>query len=75
MHSQPVHRDVSGTCDKCGSEFRTKNQFQYSNTEKHSGLSFICDSCTFKSLRYREVLRHRGSVHDKSCPDSTCNVN
>jgi len=71
-HFQTVHGDVSCICDECGSEFRTKKQLKCHYRDKHSGVSFSCDLCTFKSPRYREVLRHKVRVHDKSSPDYTC---
>lgn len=71
-HFKTVHGDVAFICDECGSEFRTNKQLKCHYRDKHSGVEFGCDLCTFKSPRYREVLRHKIRVHDKTSPDYTC---
>jgi len=71
-HFKTNHGTASFMCDTCGNEYRTNKQLKCHLRDKHSGIAFSCELCSFKSPRFREVLRHKVRVHDKTSPDYTC---
>jgi len=71
-HFKTVHGTGCFMCDSCGMEYRTKKQLKTHTQDKHSGIIFNCEICTYSSPRYREVLRHKLRVHEKASPDHVC---